>query len=48
VRFLQDGRGTNPRAAIIAHGGEAAPSVAAFRAMTVERQAALLSFLSSL
>jgi CxxC motif-containing protein (DUF1111 family) len=48
MRLLHDGRATNIRSAIMAHAGEASPSVAAFREIPAEQQAVLLDFLSSL
>ncbi len=48
VRFLHDGRATTLRAAITAHDGEAARSVAVFRSLPPEQQEALLGFLLTL
>jgi CxxC motif-containing protein (DUF1111 family) len=47
-RYLHDGRARNLRAALLAHGGEAQPSVDAFRALGLEDQEQLLLFLGSL
>ncbi len=46
--LLHDGRAQSLRAAIEFHGGEAAASRAAFRALTPERQEQLLAYLRSL
>jgi CxxC motif-containing protein (DUF1111 family) len=48
ARFLHDGRARTVRAAILAHDGEAAHSVARFRELSGDELADLLSFLSSL
>jgi CxxC motif-containing protein (DUF1111 family) len=48
VRFLHDGRARSVTAAIQAHGGEAAASVARFRGLADDERAALLAFLGSL
>jgi CxxC motif-containing protein (DUF1111 family) len=47
-RFLHDGRARTVRAAIQAHGGEAAAAAARFRDMTDAERDALLAFLNSL
>jgi len=47
-RFLHDGRATSVAAAILAHDGEAAGAAGAFRRMTSERRAALLTFVEGL
>jgi CxxC motif-containing protein (DUF1111 family) len=48
TRFLHDGRATSVSEAILAHGGEAAPSRDAFGALDERERAALLAFLASL
>ncbi len=48
MHLLHDGRAPGFREAIELHGGEAAPSRAAFRAFTPEQQEQLLRFLESL
>jgi CxxC motif-containing protein (DUF1111 family) len=45
-RFLHDGRATRITDAILAHDGEAAASVKAFRQLDRDQHAALLAFLS--
>ena len=45
--LLHDGRARSVEAAIRAHGGEAAPSVAAFTALSDADRASLLAFVSA-
>jgi len=47
-RFLHDGRALGVRDAIELHGGQAAATAAAFRALPLDRQLALLTFLDTL
>lgn len=47
-QMLHDGRARNPEEAILWHGGEAAASRDAFRALEKEERRALLAFLTSL
>ena len=46
--YLHDGRATTLTEAILWHGGEAAASRAAFRALTTQEQLDLLLFLNNL
>jgi CxxC motif-containing protein (DUF1111 family) len=48
TRYLHDGRARTVRAAIQAHGGEAAPAAARFRDLPAPERDALLAFLDSL
>ena len=48
VRYLHDGRARTLRAAVQAHGGEAAAAAGRFRDMTDAEREALLAFLNSL
>jgi len=48
ANFLHDGRARTPAEAILWHGGEAQPSVDAFRALPERQRGALLAFLNSL
>lgn len=48
TRLLHDGRARTVQAAIQAHGGEAAPVIERFRALSPEERAQLLAFLASL
>ena len=47
-RFLHDGRATNVPDAILAHDGDAAPAIGAFRQLAWHEQAALIAFLLAL
>jgi CxxC motif-containing protein (DUF1111 family) len=47
-RFLHDGRARTVRAAVLAHGGEAAAAAGRFRALSEDDLGALLAFLASL
>jgi CxxC motif-containing protein (DUF1111 family) len=46
--YLHDGRATTLTEAILEHGGEGAPSRAAFRALTTQEQLDMLLFLDNL
>jgi CxxC motif-containing protein (DUF1111 family) len=48
TRFLHDGRARSLEAAIVGHGGEVAPTVARYRALSADDRAALLAFLATL
>jgi CxxC motif-containing protein (DUF1111 family) len=48
TRFLHDGRARSLTEAIVWHGGEADSAVAAFRALSAEERAALLTFVEDL
>jgi mono/diheme cytochrome c family protein len=48
ARFLHDGRARSIESAILAHGGEAAQVVQAFRTLNRDERSALLAFLSAL
>jgi CxxC motif-containing protein (DUF1111 family) len=48
TRYLHDGRARNLEEAVLWHGGEAAGTTAAFKALSADERAALLLFLGSL
>jgi CxxC motif-containing protein (DUF1111 family) len=48
ARYLHDGRARSLRAAILAHGGEAGPSVERFLQLSPAEQEVLRAFLASL
>jgi CxxC motif-containing protein (DUF1111 family) len=48
TRYLHDGRARNLEEAVLWHGGEAADSAAAFKALAADERAALVRFLGSL
>jgi CxxC motif-containing protein (DUF1111 family) len=48
TRYLHDGRARNLEEAVLWHGGEAAASAAAFKALAADERAALVRFLGSL
>jgi CxxC motif-containing protein (DUF1111 family) len=48
TRYLHDGRARNLEEAVLWHGGEAADSAAAFKALAAPERAALIRFLGSL
>jgi CxxC motif-containing protein (DUF1111 family) len=48
TRYLHDGRARNLEEAVLWHGGEAADTTAAFKALSADERAALLLFLGSL
>ena len=48
TRYLHDGRARNLEEAVLWHGGEAAQTTAAFKALSADERAALLLFLGSL